>query len=261
MRKHLLFSIGIATMLSSCVTRYEYDTYTITVRDSVYREHIRNTPGSNGDNGTVFPSSRTTKLSRESLSYDSTYERQYPLFLRYGGIEVASFVTGSSNTGRGPGIFGAYTVLDSNRIDNLVPDSLQKILGIKKENNFFKGHLFRILPVEYQLHWFNEAPNWTIGWNAYESIAQDNDSTNTLKSTGANIYIRKRYWFRDKPPYVFASPFFYETPNQNPPEPKSNRCDKYNYNNCACTAGRFTKRIYFYASSKSKLFNFFLRCN
>ena len=208
MRKHLLFSIGIATMLSSCVTRYEYDTYTITVRDSVYREHIRNTPGSNGDNGTVFPSSRTTKLSRESLSYDSTYERQYPLFLRYGGIEVASFVTGSSNTGRGPGIFGAYTVLDSNRIDNLVPDSLQKILGIKKENNFFKGHLFRILPVEYQLHWFNEAPNWTIGWNAYESIAQDNDSTNTLKSTGANIYIRKRYWFRDKPPYVFASPFF-----------------------------------------------------
>lgn len=197
--KHILLLIFLSALVSSCMTRYEYDTYTITVRDSIYRERIHNAPGSGGENGTVFPSSRTTRLSRESLSYDSTYERTYPLFLRYGGIEFAGLLTGSSNLGLGAGILGVYTTLDSNMINNLYK---------ARENSIFKGRIFRFMPLEYQLHWFNEAPNWTIGWNGYESIARDDDAANTLRSIGANIYIRKRYWFREKPPYLFASPFF-----------------------------------------------------
>ncbi|MDP4219382.1 MAG: hypothetical protein Q8916_11660 [Bacteroidota bacterium] len=197
--KPILILILLSALLSSCMTRYESDTYTITVRDSIYREHVRNAPGSGSENGTVFPSSRTTRLSRESLSYDSTYERQYPLFLRYGGIEFAGLITGSQNLGLGAGLLGVYTVLDSNRINNVYH---------AKDNSIFKGQIFRVIPLEYRLHWFNEAPDWTIGWNAYENIAKDDDPSNSLRSVGANLYIRKRYWFRDKTPYLFASPFF-----------------------------------------------------
>ncbi len=197
--KYILTLIFFSALFTSCVTRFEYDTYTITVRDSLVRERVRNAPGSGSENGTVFPSSRTTRLSRESLSYDSTYERAYPAFLRYGGIEFAGLITGSSNAGIGTGLFGIYTVLDSNRFNNVIK---------AKENSIFKGQIFRIAPLEFRLHWFNEAPNWTIGWNAYENIAKDDDGANSLRSVGANIYIRKRYWFREKTPYLFASPFF-----------------------------------------------------
>ena len=197
--KYFLILIFLSTLLSSCVTRYEYDTYTITVRDSIIREHVHNAPGTGSENGTVFPSSRTTRLSRESLSYDSTYERSYPAFLRYGGIEFAGLLTGSSNLGVGASVLGVHTILDSNRLNNIFK---------AKENSIFKGRIFRIAPVEYRLHWFNESPNWTIGWNAYESIAKDDNTSNTLSSIGANVYVRKRFWFREKPPYLFASPFF-----------------------------------------------------
>jgi hypothetical protein len=197
--KYILTSIFLSALLCSCVTRSEYDTYTITVRDSIIRERIRNAPGSGGENGTVFPSSRTIRESRESVSYDSTYDRNYPAFLRYGGIEFAGLITGSSNLGLSAGIFGVYTLLDSNRLNNVFK---------AKENSIFKGQIFRLIPVEYRLHWFNESPDWTIGWNGYESISKDDDASNTLRSIGANVYIRKRYWFRERPPYLFASPFF-----------------------------------------------------
>lgn len=196
--KHILSILFLSALLSGCVTRYEYDTYTITVHDSIYRERVHNAPGTGGENGTVFPSSRTTRLSRESLSYDSTYEREYPLFLRYGGIEFAGLITGSSNLGLGASVLGVHTLLDSNMIKNKFK---------AKENSIFKGRIFRLIPLEYRLRWFNDAPNWTYGWNAYESIAKDDSSSNTLRSIGANIYVRKRYWFRERTPYLFASPF------------------------------------------------------
>lgn len=191
-------------MLASCVTRFETDAYTITVRDTLYREHVRNAPGNGGENGTVFPSSRDTRIFRESLSYDSTYERQYPAFLRYGGIEFAGMITGSSNLGLSAGILGLYTLLDTTNLSTLFNTGFQ---SKGSQNSLFKGRLLRIVPVEYQLHWFDEAPNWTIGWSAYESIAADENSDNTLRSVGTNVYVRKRFWFRERPPYLFASPF------------------------------------------------------
>jgi hypothetical protein len=203
--KNFLILIFISAVFHGCVTRYEYDNYTITVRDSIYRERIHNAPGTGTENGTVFPSSRTTSLTRESLSYDSTYERQYPAFLRYGGIEFGGLITGAPGPGLGASFLGIYTLLDSNTATNLFHTLTNT--G-KRENSIFKGRLFRLIPLEYQLHWFNESPNWTFGWSALESIAQNEDGSNTLSSTLGNLYIRKRYWFRDKPPYLFASPFF-----------------------------------------------------
>ena len=200
--KYILILTLLGAIFSGCVTRNEYDSYTITVRDSVIREYVRNAPGTGEENGTVYPSSRTMRQTRESLSYDSTYERHYPDFLRYGGIEIAGIITGSSNPGLGAGLLGVYTLLDSNH------NPFNTLTQRTPQNSTFKGRLFRLVPVEYQLHWFNEAPDWTIGWSALEILSKDNDASNTLYSVLGNVYLRKRYWLRDRPPYIFASPFF-----------------------------------------------------
>ncbi|MBS1904664.1 MAG: hypothetical protein JSS75_13235 [Bacteroidetes bacterium] len=195
--KPLLLLLLLGTVLAGCVTRTELDSYTITVRDTSYRARVRNVPGD--DNGVIFPSSRLTSVHNGTISYDSTYERKYPDFLRYGLFEFGGFITGASGPGLGAGLLGVYTLLDSNEI---------KSLAAPRENSMFKGRLVRVLPLEYRLRWFDDAPNWTIGWSAYESIAQNTDSSNTLTSVGTNLYIRKRYWFRDHAPFLFASPFF-----------------------------------------------------
>ena len=201
--KHAGFIIFIcllaAVLLGGCVTRTEIDAYTITVRDTTYRSAVRNAPGPEGEHGVVFPSNRETHVTRETLSYDSTHTRSYPAFLRYGGIEFAGLITGAAGPGYGPGLFGVYSLLDSTRIRNLI---------FQPKSNLFQGHLFRLLPIEYRLRWFDDAPNWTIGWNAYESIIKDHDSKHNLTSTFANVYVRKRYWLRDIKPYIIAAPYF-----------------------------------------------------
>lgn len=201
MKSTRIGSVYVALLLSlvlgGCVTRTELDTYTITVRDTTYRMRVRNIPGD--ENGVVFPSSRLTSVHNGTISYDSTYERKYPDFMRYGLMEFGGMITGGAGPGVGAGLFGVYTLLDSNRINNLV---------LAKQNSLFKGRLFRLLPLEYRLRWFDDAPDWTIGWSAYESLSQNDDESNTLTSVGTNLYVRKRFWFRDRVPYVFASPFF-----------------------------------------------------
>ncbi len=193
----ILIVLVLGAMLGGCISRYETDSYTITIRDTTYREQVRNVPGE-GSNGVVFPSSRIARVTRESISYDSTHERVYPNFMRFGALEFGGLITGASSNGFGSGLFGIYTLLDSNRIKSFVRSP---------ENSIFKGWLFRIMPFEYRLRWFNDAPDWTIGWSAYESIVKDENTAHTLSSVGTNVYIRKRYWFRTIPPYLFASPF------------------------------------------------------
>lgn len=195
----VLSCVAAACWLSSCVTRTELDAYTITVRDTTFRSSVRNAPGPDGDHGVIYPSTRETHVTRETLSYDSTHERNYPAFLRYGGLEFAGLLTGAAGPGFGPGFWGTYSLMDSTRVRNIV---------FEPETNLFKGHLFRVLPLEYRLRWFDDAPDWTIGWNAYESLAKDADAKHTLTSTFANVYIRKRYWLRDKKPYLIAAPYF-----------------------------------------------------
>jgi hypothetical protein len=173
------------------------DYYTLTLRDTTVRETVKNAPGSSQDNGVVFPSSRETHIIRESTQYDSTFERDYPAFIRYGGIEFDGLITNSDRTGVGAGLFGVYSLLDTAGLT-------AKVLKRPHANFIFKGFMLRVLPVEYRLRWFDDAPNWTIG-TSFEYLAQD--ETRRLYSF-ANVYIRKYYWIRDKVPYVILEPYF-----------------------------------------------------
>ena len=59
--------------------------------------------------------------------------------------------------------------------------------------------LFRLMPMEYELHWFNNAPNWTWGTRKNEMLAKDEQKNNSQSSFGS-LYIRKRYGVRDRIP-------------------------------------------------------------
>lgn len=189
---------GCTGTLPYTVTRTETDHYTITTRDTTIREQIKNVPGSADDNGVVFPSSKTRRIYRETMSYDSSYDRKYPSFLRFGGLEFASTLTGAPGPGFGAGIFGTYSLFDSSM--------MYRAIGLKQKS-FFQGHIFRLIPMEYPLRWFDDAPDWTWGMSAYENIAQNIDSSRSLTSIATNLYIRKRFWLRDQKPFLIFSPF------------------------------------------------------
>ena len=90
----------VSSLLSGCytITRTEEDLYTITQSDTTIREEVHNPPGDR-ENGTIYPSPRTVQITREYVQRDSTVERHYPAFLRFGGIETAGFFsTGSTDS-------------------------------------------------------------------------------------------------------------------------------------------------------------------
>lgn len=187
----------LAASLSGCITRSETDYYTLTVRDTTRREMTKNAPGSTADNGVVFPSSREVLTTRQTMSYDSSSERDYPAFLRYGGLEFAGLITNTGYSGVGPGLFGVYSLLDT--------------LGVVRSGKLrdanhalFKGFMVRFMPVEYRLRWFNDAADWTIGTSAFEYW---NRSEKDALYSFVNVYVRKRYWVREKIPYVIFEPF------------------------------------------------------
>ena len=191
---------GVAGMvLPGCytITRTEEDLYTITQSDTTIRENVLNTPGDR-ENGTIYPTPRTIEITREYVQRDSTVERHYPAFLRFGGIEAASlFAIGGETTGAGNGLFGLYDLLTINRTD---------------DTKTFTGSLYRIMPYEIRLRWFDDSPNWTIGTAGVELLQRQLDSSAKYDSDEqligiAPIYIRKRYFLRDSPPYVMVVPF------------------------------------------------------
>ncbi|MDB5034167.1 MAG: hypothetical protein JWQ98_1408 [Chlorobi bacterium] len=197
------FLLVSLTGLSGCfgmfgITRTESDLYTITKRDTTIRQDVRNAPGDR-DNGTIYPSPRTVEISRTYVQLDSTVNRYYPDFLRFGVLETAGFIgIGQSDSGGGNGIFGIYKSLELKS-----PDST-KIFG---------SAMYRVLPYERVLHAFNDAPDWTVGTAAYETfvIQKDNNaavSPDERLSGVLPLYVRKRFFLRDKPPYVMVVPFF-----------------------------------------------------
>ncbi len=205
-------SLGVL-MLSGCgITRTETDYWTITDRDTTSRAIERLDTGMAGNNGILFPSARTTDIDRHTIQHDSTYDRKYPNFLRAGGIETAGLIGSSSMNGVGPGLFGIFALFDTSQIpyrnygtvyhptDDRHP---QNTTG----NQTFKGWMVRLMPYEFWLRWFNDAPDWTLGWSPFELLAPDEDRSHWLMSTVANIYLRKRFYLRDRIPYVIVSPF------------------------------------------------------
>ncbi len=195
----MIASTAAGILLPGCytITRTEEDLYTITQSDTTIRENVLNTPGDR-ENGTIYPTPRTIEITREYVQRDSTVERHYPAFLRFGGIETASLLTaGGSTDGAGNGLFGLYELLTLNNTD---------------DTKTFTGSLYRIMPYEIRLRWFDDAPNWTIGTAGVEFLQRQRDSSAEYDSDEqligiAPIYIRKRYFLRDTPPYVMVVPF------------------------------------------------------
>ncbi|HYM19538.1 MAG TPA: hypothetical protein VEW28_00885 [Candidatus Kapabacteria bacterium] len=202
----------MATALASCaITRTETDYYTITDRDTTFREVSRNAPATTTENGVVFPSSRTINVDRQTLAHDSSHDRLYPNFLRAGGIETAGLIGTTSLNGMGPGLFGLYDLLTLDQVgDSAFGTALKPTNTTHSQNSsshLFKGLLFRLAPYEKRLRWFDDAPDWTIGWSAVELLARDENRDHWLASYGTNIYIRKRFFIRDRIPYIIFSPY------------------------------------------------------
>jgi hypothetical protein len=204
-----LLTVVLAALLSSCLTtRKDTDYYTITDHDTTTQAVRPVAPGSIDDNGVVFPSTRVTDIHRDILQHDSTYDRKYPNFLRAGGLEFAGFITTSSKPGLGYGLFGLYSMFDMDRFGNSDVNIFDPNSGPPtRPNSLFKGELIRILPMEWRLRWFQDAPGWSIGWSAFEYLASDEHPDNALRSWGANVYLRRRIFLRDRIPYLLFSPF------------------------------------------------------
>lgn len=193
-------AILLSSVVTGCytITRTEKDLYTITQSDTTIREEVHNPPGDR-ENGTIYPSPRTVEIEREYVQRDSTVKRHYPAFLRFGGIEAASFLlAGGTTEGSGNGLFGLYDLLTVNRTT---------------DSKLFTANMYRVMPYEIRLRWFNDAPNWTIGTAAFEWFQRSNDSSAEIETDERlmgvlPIYIRKRFFFREEPPYIMAVPFF-----------------------------------------------------
>ena len=198
-RFHTILLLPILSLLLvSCysITRTEQDLYTITQSDTTVREEVNNVPGER-ENGTIYPSPRTVEIIREYVQRDSTVERHYPAFLRFGGVETASFLSGGSTDGTGQGLFGLYDLLTLNQTD---------------DSKIFTANLYRVMPYEIRLRWFDDAPGWTIGTSAFEFLQRQNDSSSDIDNDEqlfglAPIYLRKRFFLREEPPYIMVVPF------------------------------------------------------
>jgi hypothetical protein len=189
-------ALAVALTLSGCsvsqyIIRTETDTYTITDRDSTVIETVHNIPGATLDTTPVEPSSRKIKTYAHTNSFDSVAKRFYPNFLRMGLIEVAGLYT-SGRGSNASGLFGAYGAFNDDQPSASI---------------LWRSELLRFAPLEIRLRWFNDAPNWTLGWSAYERWSMDDSSSHSFTSIASNLYVRRRFYLRDQIPYVIFAPY------------------------------------------------------
>jgi len=183
---------GCSTFSNTTITRTEVESYTIVIRDTIVSQEANNAPGQR-DNGVVYPSTKRDTIVNPITEYDSTHERYYPNFLRAGVFEMAGFVgTGQSSNGIGGGLFGAYGLADPS-------------FGWSGNTALFTGEMFRLLPYEWRLRWFRDAPNWTIGISGFEMWQPQADINKAIMSI-VPLYVRKRYFLREQIPYITIQP-------------------------------------------------------
>lgn len=192
----LAFSIALALSFLSCSsiqTRLEEDVYTVSVIDTTDKYFAVNAP-ENRDRGVVYPSSRRFETERVIVTKDSVVERYYPDFIRLGVFEsVGLLFGGDPDLGLGTGMFGIFP-----DVENIKPE-------YEGSDGFlFKGGMYKFGIGEWRLRWFRDAKNWTWGVTLFEIIAPDARIEKALMSPTFNI--RKRYYFREKIPYVSFSP-------------------------------------------------------
>lgn len=190
----ILFSSLLVIIMSGCsYTRVEEDVYTISILDTTYQQFVKNAPG-NRDNGVIYPSSRTFNNERELNQYDSIVTREYPDFIRLGLFESVGLIGSSSNDKIGTGLFGIF------------PDFQNIKTSYRGDDNaLFAGGIYRIGIVENRLRWFHDAKNWTWGFSGIEIIAP-NVNTDEIMISVLPFYVRKRYYLRDKIPYIAFTP-------------------------------------------------------
>jgi hypothetical protein len=211
-RTYCLVVLLAALALASCnpfkgLTRVETDTYTIAQHDTVVTERVRNIPAQTTDTSRVAQTSKVVSIRSTTLSYDSVHDRKYPDFLRAGGVEVAGLFASSSLNGIGGGPFGLYSLFNGSQVND-TGGFFRSGNEESKDAHLFKGELIRIMPFEKELRWFDDAPNWTVGWSAFEYITPDEgQSQHALMSVVANLYARRRIYIRDQIPYLIFSPF------------------------------------------------------
>jgi hypothetical protein len=220
-----IFFATICLIVSSCstikLTRIEEDTYTVTQRDTTIVTNVAYPPGTRekleptvqgsnpNNNGAIFPSTRVTQIQRDKDQIDSVVTREYPNFIRYGLFESAGLLLTSDTRKLGFGPFGIFF-------------DLEELLGDldTTKTNIFSGAMYRFMPTEYRLRWFNDDPDWTIGTYAFEwiiprAIVADIPATpNSPEVKGSNksvmsflpLYLRKRFYLRREIPYVAITP-------------------------------------------------------
>jgi|GEM_PF-177919 len=179
-------------LLQSCFsyTRTEKDLHTITERDTTYKHQAYNTPG-NRDGGTISPSTRDILHERVMVQIDSTVIRKYPDWIRFGLFESVGVIGGDSDFSLGNGMFGMHPNPFAALADTTTSES----------GTIFSGGIYRLGIFEDRLRWFRDDPNWTLGFNALEIIAPDAHFENTLIGF-LTPYVKKRWYFREKIPYV-----------------------------------------------------------
>ena len=196
-----LFGLGGCSSLTNMasleqmITRTEKDIYTITKRDTAIIDAVRNAPGQR-DNGIVYPTSRIVEMRRDISQIDSTTVREYPNFIRLALFEsVGLLFSGKQDNGISGGFLGIFGYFD---------EDYKKQKNMPKKG-LFPGAFYRIGIMEKRLRWFDDAADWTLGTSIYESFSGDMDASNTF--TGVSpIYLRKRYFIREKIPYITITP-------------------------------------------------------
>lgn len=183
------------TGCGSLMTRIETETFTIVVRDTINRIEQKNVPGQR-DNGIIYPSSKVIESTREITTRDSIVERYYPNFIRLGVFESNGLIGTSKENQLGAGLFGIFHEIES------YPSNLR---GYKEK--LFSGGYYRFGIAEWRLRWFRDSKNWTLGISLLDILAKDNLQENTLVSVFP-IYVKKRFFLRDKIPYIAISPSF-----------------------------------------------------
>ncbi len=169
------------------LTRTERELYTVVLRDTLQRSRIVPPPGET-HRGVLFPTARQVHSSQELLLRDSVVERHYPNFIRFGLFESVGLIgTASADEGYGAGLFGLFP----DRLDWENPSG----------GHLFTGAWYRLLPVEYRFRWF-DAPDWSIGSVALEALQL---SWNDALVGILPLYLRKRWYWRDLPPYAALS--------------------------------------------------------
>jgi hypothetical protein len=208
--RYLYGLIFLATLaLGGCsvvpnITRTEEDVYTITERDTTVNQQVQNAPGDR-DNGVIYPSSRTTETNHTIVQRDSIITREYPNFIRMGLFESVGMIgTARAERERVPvGTFGLF--YDLKTLLNLAYLFDDARRNEQPEVPLFSGAMYRFGIAEWRLRWFRDAENWSVGTHAYEILIPSNQPEEALHST-LPIYLRKRYYLRDKIPYIALTP-------------------------------------------------------